>query len=111
MAGSSRGLENNDVSDVEFTSASGLENVFETGMSCPHEWTEQCGVTIKPCSQKFGHGQYHMAIGDAGQKPSANKVGPSFGVSLGTGKAEAGFSGKGEAIRRTSPLWQQRYWT
>ena len=95
MAGSSRGLENNDVSDVEFTSASGLENVFEAGMTGSHEWTEQCGVTIKPCSQKFGQGQYHMAIGDAGQKPSADKVGPSFGVSLGTGKAEAGFAGKG----------------
>jgi len=97
MAGSSGGLENNDVSDVEFNSASGLENVFETGMTCPHEWTEQCGVTIKPCSQKFGQGQYHMAIGDAGQKPSADEVGPSLGVSLGTGKAKAGFAGKGNS--------------
>jgi len=68
MAGSSGGLENNDVSDIEFDSASGLENVFETGMSCSNEWTEQCEVTMKPCSQKFGHGQYHMAIGDARQK-------------------------------------------
>ena len=38
-----------------------------------------------------------MAIGDAGQKPSANKVDPSFGVSLGTGKAEAGFAGKSDS--------------
>ena len=38
-----------------------------------------------------------MAIGDAGQKPSADEVGPSFGVSLGTGKAEAGFAGKGDS--------------
>ena len=52
MAGSSGGLENNDVSDVEFDSASGLENVFEAGMTGSHEWTEQCGVTKKPCSQK-----------------------------------------------------------
>ena len=96
MAGSSGGLENNDVSDVEFDSARGLENVFEAGMTGTHEWTEQCGVTIKPCSQKFGQGQYDMAIGDAGQKPSADEVGPSLGVSLGTGKAEAGFAGKGD---------------
>ena len=95
MAGSSCGLENNDVSNIEFDSASGLDNVFETGMTCAHEWTEQCGVTIKPCSQKFGHGQYDMSIGDVGQKPPADEVGPSLGVSLGTGKAEAGFTGKG----------------
>ena len=37
-----------------------------------------------------------MAIGDAGQKPSADEVGPSLGVSLGTRKAEAGFAGKGD---------------
>ncbi len=97
MAGSSRSLENNDVSDIEFNSASGLENVFETGMTCAHEWTEQCGVAIKPCSQEFGHGQYDMAIGDAGQKPSADKVSPSFGVSFGAGKTEAGFTGKSNA--------------
>ena len=36
-----------------------------------------------------------MAIGDAGQEPSADEVSPSLGVSLGTGKAEAGFTGKG----------------
>ena len=41
--------------------------------------------------------QYDMAIDDAGQKPSADEVGPSFGVSLGTGKAEAGFAGKGDS--------------
>lgn len=97
MAGSSGGLENNDVSDVEFNSASGLENVFEAGMACSHQWTQQCGVTTKPCSQELGHGQDDMAIGDAGQKPPADEVGPSFGISLGTGKAEAGFAGKGDS--------------
>jgi len=97
MAGSSRSLENDDVSDIEFAFASGLENVFETGVTCAHEWTEQCGIAIKPCSQEFGHGQYDMTIGDAGQKPSADKVSPSFGVSLGTGEAEAGFTGKSNA--------------
>ena len=97
MAGSPCGLENDDVSDIEFNSASGFKNVFEAGMSCSHEWTEQCGVTIKPCSQEFGHGQYDMTIGDAGQEPSADKVSPSFGVSLGAGQAEAGFTGKGDS--------------
>ena len=96
MAGSSRSLENDDVSDIEFNSASGLENIFETGVSCAHEWTEQCGIAIKPCSQEFGHGQYDMTIGDAGQKPSADKVSPSFGVSLGTREAKAGFTGKSD---------------
>ncbi len=37
-----------------------------------------------------------MAIGDTGQKPPADEVGPSVGISLGTGKAEAGFAGKGD---------------
>ena len=97
MAGSSCGLKNNDVSDVEFDSASGLKNIFKAGMTHSHEWTEQCGVTMKPRSQVFGHGQYDMAIGDIGQKPSVDEIGPSLGVSLGTGKAEAGFAGKGNA--------------
>ena len=42
----------------------------------------------------FRHGQYDMAIGDAGQQASADEVGPSVGVSLSTGQAEAGFAGE-----------------
>ncbi len=38
-----------------------------------------------------------MAIGDTGQKPPADEVCPSLGVSLGTGQAEAGFAGKGDS--------------
>ncbi len=45
----------------------------------------------------FRHGQYDMAIGDAGQQASADEVGPSVGVSLSTGQAEAGFAGKSDA--------------
>jgi len=37
-----------------------------------------------------------MAISYAGQKPPADEVGPSVGISLGTRKAEAGFAGKGD---------------
>ena len=96
MAGSSGGLENNDVSDVEFNSASRRENVFETGVTRLHQWAQQCGVAVKPCSQELGHGQYDMAIRNTGQKPPADEVGPSVGISLGTGKAEAGFAGKGD---------------
>jgi hypothetical protein len=38
-----------------------------------------------------------MAIGDPGQQTSADEVSPAIGVSLGTGQAEAGFAGKGDA--------------
>ncbi len=44
MAGSSGGLENDDVSDIEFDAGAGVENIFEAGVSCPHERTEQCRV-------------------------------------------------------------------
>ncbi len=52
MAGSSGGLENNNVSYIEFNPGAGVENVFETGMSCPHEGTEQGRVAKEPGSQK-----------------------------------------------------------
>lgn len=96
MAGASGGLENDDVSHVEVDAGTGVEDVFETGMTRSHQWAQQCGVAVEPCSQELGHGQYDMAIGDAGQKPPADEVGPSVGISLGTGQAEAGFAGKGD---------------
>ena len=97
MSGASGGLENNNVSDIEFDTRAGVEDIFETGISCSHEWTEQSGITVKPYSQEFRHGQYDMTISYAGQQPSSDEVCPSVGISLCTGKAEAGFAGKGNA--------------
>ena len=97
MAGSSGGLKNDDVSHVEFDAGAGVEDIFETGITCSHEWTQQSGVTVKPYSQEFRHGQYDMTISYTGQQPSSDEFGPSVGISLCTGKAEAGFAGKGNA--------------
>jgi hypothetical protein len=94
MSGSSSGLKNNNISDVELKPAAGIENIFETGMSCSDERAEQFRITKKPCSQELRHGQDYMSICYAGQKSSGDKVCPSVGVNLGTGKAKAGFAGK-----------------
>jgi hypothetical protein len=96
MAGSSGGLEHNDVSDVEFNAGVRVENVFETGMPCSHEEAEQFGITIKPGMQKLRHGQYDMSICDAGQQPPSDEVSPAIRIDFGTGKAEAGFAGKSD---------------
>ena len=96
VAGASGGLQHDDVSDVQVDTGTGLENILEAGMPGPHEGTEPLGVPKEPGSQELRHGQDDMAIGDSGQQASADEVGPSVGVSLGTGKAEAGFTGKGD---------------
>jgi hypothetical protein len=96
MAGSSGGLQHDDVSDVKVDACAGFEDIFETGMSGPHERTEPVGVLKEPEPKTFRHGQYNMAIGNPGQQASADEVGPSVGVSLGTGQAEAGFAGESD---------------
>ena len=97
MAGTSCGLQNNNVSHVKFSTTAGVENIFETGITSSHEWAEQCGITIKPCSQELRHGQYDMAISYAGQQPPPNEIRPSVGIALCTGKTEAGFAGERDA--------------
>ena len=92
--GTSCGLQDDDVPDVEFDPRTRVENVFETGMARSHEGTEQCGIAKKPDSEILRHGQYHMAIRDARQQSSCNKVGPAVGIHLGTGKAKAGLTGE-----------------
>jgi len=96
MAGSSGGLENDDVSHVEFDAGAGVENIFETGITCSHERAEQCRIAVKPYSQELRHGQYDMTISYAGEEPPADEVCPSVGISLGTGKTEAGFAGESD---------------
>jgi len=94
MAGSSCGLQDDNVADIELDRSARVENVLETGMARSHEWTEQCGVAKKPDSKKLRHGQDHMAIGDARQQSSRDKVCPAVGIHLGTGKTKAALAGE-----------------
>ena len=94
MSGPSSSLENNNVSNIEFNTGAGIENIFETGMSCSHERAEQCRITIKPGPEELRHGQDHMSIIHAGKEPPSDEVCPSVGVSLGTGKTKAGLAGE-----------------
>ncbi len=97
MAGSSGGLENDDVSNIELDTRAGVENIFETSVPCSHKRAQQCGVTVKPFSQELRHGQDHMAVSDTGQEPPSDEIGPAVGIDLGTREAKAGFAGKGNA--------------
>ena len=94
MAGSSCGLKNDNVSDVEFCAGAGLETIFETGVACPHEVAQQCGIAIKPLMEEIRHCQHDVPITDSGQQTSADEVCPSVGIDFSAGKAEAGFAGK-----------------
>ena len=97
MAGSSGGLENDDVSHVEFDAGAGVENIFETGIPCPHERTEQCRIAKEPGSKELRQGQDHMAVRDTGQQPSSDEIGPAVGIDFGTRQAKAGLAGEGNA--------------
>ena len=96
MTGPSSSLENNNVSHIEFNAGAGVENIFEAGMSCFYEGTKQSGITIKPYMQEIRHGQHYMSIRYSGQQASADEVGPSVGIDLGTGKTKAGFAGESD---------------
>jgi hypothetical protein len=97
MAGSASSLENDDVSDIEFHSDASVENVFETGVSCPHKRAEQFWIMTKPCSEELRHGQDHMAVSDTRKETPSDEVGPSVSIDLGTRQAKAGFAGEGNA--------------
>jgi len=97
MAGASGGLKYDDVSDVQIHSGCAIEDIVEAGVSGPHEGAEPFGVTKEPEPKRFRHGQYDMSIGHPGQQASADEIRPPVGVPLGTGQAEAGFAGKGDA--------------
>ena len=97
VAGSSRGLEDDNISYIELDAGAGVENIFEAGMACPHERTEQCKVAKEPCSKELRHGQDHMAVSYAGQEASSDEIGPAVGIDLGTRQAKAGLAGEGNA--------------
>ena len=93
ISGSSCGLQYDNITDVEFLyPCAGLENIFDTSMSCPHELTEQLPITKEPDTKALRHSQDDMSIGYTWQQPSSDEVRPSVGVDLCTGKAEAGLA-------------------
>ena len=97
MAGSSCGLEDDNISNIELDAGAGVENIFETGITCPHERTEQRRVAKEPCSKELRHGQDHMSVSNTRKKASSDEVGPSVGIDLCTREAKAGFAGEGNA--------------
>jgi len=86
LAGATCGLENNNAAHIEFGAGAGVEDVFETGMTCPHVGTEQGGVAKEPGTQELRYCQDHMAISDARQEASSDEIGPAVSINLGTGK-------------------------
>ena len=97
MAGSTGGLEDDNISNIELDAGAGVENVFETGITCPHERTEQRRVAKEPGSKELRHGQDHMAVSDTRKETPSDEIGPSVGIDLGTRQAKAGFAGEGNA--------------
>ena len=95
ISGASCGLQYDNIADVEFLyPCTGLENIFDTGMSCPHEWAEQFWIMKEPDTKKFRHSQDYMPIGYTWQQPSSDEVRPSVSIDLCAGKAEAGLAGE-----------------
>lgn len=93
IPGSSCGLQNDNIANIEFLySCAGLENIFDTGISCPHEFAEQLWITKKPYTEKLRHSQDYMSICYARQQPSTDEVRPSVSVDLCAGKTEAGLT-------------------
>jgi hypothetical protein len=95
MSGASRSLQNYNITHVEFFyPCAGLENIFDTGMSCPHEWAEQFRIAKEPDTKELRYSQDDMSISYARQQSSSDEVGPSVSIDLCTGKAEAGLAGE-----------------
>lgn len=95
MSGASGGLQDDNVTDVEFFyPCAGLENILDTGMSCPHERAEQFWITKEPDTKELRYSQDYMSISYAWQQSSSDEVSPSVSIDLCTGKAEAGLTGE-----------------
>lgn len=93
ISGASCCLQYDNIANIEFLySCAGLENVFDTGISCPHELAEQLGTTKEPDTKELRHSQDDMSIGYTWQQPSADEVRPSVSIDLCAGKAEAGLA-------------------
>jgi hypothetical protein len=71
-----------------------LENIFDAGMSCPHELTEQFRITKEPVTKELRYSQDYMSIDYAWQQSASDEVRPSVSIDLCAGKAEAGLAGE-----------------
>jgi len=96
MSGSSCGLQDDNVSGVEFYTSAGLENIFHTSVSCSHKWTEQCGVSKEPDAKEIRHSQDYMSISDAGKESARDEVSPSVDINLSTRQAKTALASKGD---------------
>ena len=98
MSGASGSLQDDNVTYVEFFyPCAGLENIFDTGMSCPHEWAEQFWITEEPDTKELRYRQDYMSINYAWQQSSSDEVSPSVSIDFCTGKAEAGLAGESDS--------------
>jgi len=98
MSGASGGLQDDNVADVEcIYPCVGLENIFDTGMSCPHEWAEQFWITKEPETKELRYSQDYMSISYAWPQSSSDEISPSVSIDLCTGKAEAGLAGESDS--------------
>jgi len=98
MSGSSCGLQDDNVTDVEFFyPGASLENIFDTSVCCSHEWAEQFWITKEPDAKKLRHGQDYMSISYSRQQSSSDEICPSVGIDLCTGKTEAALTGESDS--------------
>ena len=97
VAGSTGGLQDDDGAEVELRAGRDAEDVPHAGIARPHERAQERRISIEPRVQVIRHGQDHVAVGDAGQESSSDKLGPAVGVDLGAGQAEAGLAGEGDS--------------
>jgi hypothetical protein len=98
MSGSSCGLQDDNATDVEFFyPGASLENIFDTSISCSHEWAEQFWITKEPDAKKLRHGQDYMSISYSRQQSWSDEICPSVGIDLCTGKTEAALTGESDS--------------
>ena len=93
ISGASCGLQYDNITDVEFLyPCAGLENILDTGISCPHELAEQLRITKEPDAKELRHSQNYMSICYTRQQPSSDEVRPSVSINLCTRQTETGLA-------------------
>lgn len=92
----SRGLEDDDGTDVQFFFGIGTKDIGDAFMPCPGKMGKKCRVTVKPQMQPFRYGENDVAIGYTRQEPSADEFNPLVGVDLAAGEAERGLAAESD---------------
>ena len=90
------GLQHHRATDVERRPGCGLEDVFEAGVTGPHQLAEQFGILIKPMADKVGGREDEVSISDTRKEASSDEIGPLAHPRLSTGKAETRLAGKAD---------------